>query len=321
MKPHVPVLLKETFGLIVRPGESAKTKTIVDMTLGTGGFTEHFLSRGARVMMVDRDPSQVTTVERLTKQYSHLLLPSHVPCRWSELKVEQQGFADAVVMDLGLCTTQLDQKERGFSFKGSSQDALDMRMDSSRGSITAAQVLNTWSEADLLRIFVELAQEPLARAKALAARVVKLRQTTPFSDVASFARLVRSEKVGLVPKHLDPATLPFQALRMVVNDEVNELVQGLHNAQTMLKPGGVAVVISYHSIEDRIVKKFFQLTSKKEDIPPSFIVGKEIIRPEEEEVQQNPRSSSAILRYAYRTENVIQDVRDKLSRLALKRRV
>lgn len=146
----------------------------------------------------------------------------------------------------------------------------------------------------------------------------------PMTSVAQLAKILRTEKTMLVPKHLDPATLGFQAVRMTVNREVEELISGLvMSLQLLKKNGGVLVFVSYHSIEDRIVKKFIQLASDQKDKEtPSLEKNEEFVRPDESEVARNPRASSATLRYAYRNDSpVVRDVTERLTALALKRRV
>jgi 16S rRNA (cytosine1402-N4)-methyltransferase len=239
--------------------------------------------------------------------------------KWSELGAsfeETEGF-DAIVGDLGLCTRQLEQRERGFSFKGSNSDPLDMRM--SAAGPTGADLLNEMSQEELENMFMQLGQEPVLRAHAISQRIARER---PITSVEQFARILRTEKQGLVPKHLDPATLGFQALRMTVNEEVNELITALDISAKMLRPGGVMAMVSYHSIEDRIVKKFLQISSGRKDPEhATFEECNEFIRADAEEIRENRRASSALLRFGIRTEAPFKSRLEQLQGLALKRRV
>jgi 16S rRNA (cytosine1402-N4)-methyltransferase len=319
-KGHVPVMVREVLRLVQSVG--AKEPRVLDMTLGAGGHTDAVLREfgAASVLGVDRDPAQGATVARLGQEWGPKRFAGLCPRKWSQLGAEvTTGSFDAVVADLGLCTTQLEERSRGFSFRGSEEDALDMRM-SSEGR-TASELLNGMTEEALVKMFAELGQEPLQRARSIAEQIVKQR---PIQSAGHLAKLLRSHKVSLVPKHLDPATLGFQALRMTVNEEVDELIAGLGVAARALRPDGILIVIAYHSIEDRIVKKFIQLSSPQKDKEgaAAFQKSTEFVRPSEAEAQSNPRSASATLRYAIRSPHAtFTDVAATLAGLALKRRV
>jgi 16S rRNA (cytosine1402-N4)-methyltransferase len=316
---HVPVLVGRATRIVFSKTHAPR---VLDLTLGTGGYSSSFLNESpeCKVVGVDRDPTQLVTVESLSKKYGDRF-SALCPRTWSSVKagndLEHASF-DAVVADLGLCTTQLNDLSRGFSFRGSDKDPLDMRM--SKDGRTAADYLNTVTEQEMIATFAQLGQEPLQRAKAITARIVKER---PLRSVAQLSKILRTEKTMLIPKHLDPATLVFQALRMTVNEEVKELIDALTWAPKLLKPNGVLVVVSFHSIEDRIVKKFFQLSSlQKDKETPCFEKSEEFLRPDEEEIGRNPKASSATLRFAYRNAlPFVNDVSEKLFALALKRKV
>lgn len=240
---HVPVLLRPVSFLL------RECKLIADFTLGTGGFSEAFLENGSNVYGIDRDPCQKVTMERLSNKFGSRFVGLNT--RWSQLlsflPSDKLGTFEGVVMDLGLCSTQIFNDNRGFSFKQPDQ-SLDMRMDGDSGGLTAETVVNTYSEVELAKMFVLLGQESFTRANALSARIVKERQKKPIKTVGELTKIFRTETTGLVPKKLDPATLPFQAIRMTVNDEVNELIKGLCIAEKLLKNNGLLVVLSYHSI-------------------------------------------------------------------------
>lgn len=280
-------------------------------------------------MGVDRDCNAQMIARELKDSFGEERFDARVPLRWSELLVNGQdglqGAMDAVVMDLGMSKAQMDDAGRGFSFKMDASAPLDMRMDGPMaGTLTAADILNTWDQNSLKALFFELGEQPERRAAVLAEATIKGR---PWKTVGAFANMIRKERTGLVPKHLDPATLPFQALRMAVNDEVNELIAGLMAAQHLLKPNGKLVVLSYHSIEDRVVKKFMRFVCKPlaaglgEEVAPSMSADlDEIIRPTPEEVEANPRASSAILRVAQRTSAPPVSVTEALHAIWSKRR-
>ncbi len=322
----MPVMLREVLELVQTT--LVKGPRVLDLTLGTGGHSEAVLKEleGSTVVGVDRDPSQAATVARLREVYGEKRFTGVCPRKWSALSEQEAptGTFDAVVADLGLCTTQLEERSRGFSFRGGEKDILDMRMGGgSEGSPTASELLDTMSKEDLANMFAQLGQEPQERARALGSRIVKER---PIHSVAHLTKILRTENTMLVPKHLDPATLGYQAIRMVVNDEINQLFAGLVLSARVLKPGGLLIAISYHSIEDRIVKKFIQLSSpqKNKEGSPAFQTNTVFMRPEASEVEQNPRSSSATLRYAVRSPAPFgpeSDVTAQLRSLALKRRV
>lgn len=276
---------------------------------------------------MDRDVNAERVARDLKVTYGERF-EARVPLKWSAMLEASVGLSlglmDAVVMDLGMSKAQMDDTSRGFSFKMDPAAPLDMRMDGSvSGGLTAAEILNTWDHHALKSLFFELGEQPERRAAVLAESSIKGR---PWKTVGPFANMIRKERTGLVPKHLDPATLPFQALRMAVNDEVNELIAGLVASQNLLKPNGKLVVLSYHSIEDRIVKKFMRFSSKPraaglEDVAPSMSADlDEIGRPTPEEVEANPRASSAIMRVAQRTNMPPVDVREALQAIWSKRR-
>lgn len=311
---HQPVLLGPVLRLV------ANSTRILDLTLGQGGYSKRFLSRDpdTSVVGVDCDPSQKTTMDHLAGEFPERF--RGVQSRWSALDAHFSDGAqfDAVVADIGLCTSQLEQHERGFSFRASDKDALDMRM-SGEGA-TGSELLNSMSKTELTRMLHVLGQEPLRRSEAIAKRIIKDR---PITSAGQFARILRTE-MGQVPRHLDPATLGFMALRMHVNGELNELMMALDHSCRLLKPDGVLVFVSYHSLEDRVVKKFLQLSAKPRgeegEILPTLIPG-EFVRPDEAELAENSRSSSALLRFAARTDNPYVSRMDALEPLSIKRRI
>src|SRR6266540_5966507 len=298
---HRPVLLREVLGLLKpKPGF-----LIVDGTCGGGGHTEALLESGADVLALDQDPDAVRHVtERLAHLGRRIIVRQanfrHADCVLDELGIRTIGGA---LLDLGVSSRQLENAERGFSFMRNGP--LDMRMDP-RTSLTAAAIVNDYSEEDLTRLFRELGEEPAARR--IAIMIVKMRRTSPFRETLPLARTIEK----LVGRHgrQHPATQVFQALRMEVNDELGALQQGLRVLTARLERGGRIAVITFHSLEDRMVKNFFRDHSKEWLDRPEWpeprrnpdydlaLVTPKPVEPSEEEQRANPRSRSAKLRVA-----------------------
>lgn len=303
---HVPVLLAEVLlELAPKPGD-----VIIDGTFGAGGYSTAILEKGAQVIAIDRDPDAIRGGQPLVERYRDRLtlvegrfgsLDRHA----REIGVEQ---VDGVVLDLGVSSMQLDEAERGFSFQ--KDGPLDMRME--QGGLSAADVVNKMPVRDLIRIIGLLGEE--RRAPAVAHAIEAARKQSPFTSTLELAAVVE-KAVGRNPKSkIHPATRTFQGLRIYVNGELNEVGQALQAAENILKTGGRLVVVSFHSLEDRIVKKFFADRCKthsggsrhlpETDIaPPTFtVLFKGAISPGEEEANNNPRARSSRMRGGIRTE-------------------
>ncbi len=299
---HIPVLLDEVVAAI-RP---APGMSVVDATFGAGGYSRALLDCGARVYAFDRDPDAVRDAAAMIGEYDGLL--SLHPHRFSAMRDEMERLGvpqvDAVVMDIGVSSMQLDQGARGFAF---SQDGpLDMRM--SQAGESAADFLNTADEAAIADVLYQYGEERQSRRVARA--IVAAR---PLETTGDLARVVR-RALGYRPHDKkDPATRSFQAVRIHVNDELGELRAGLIAAQALLREGGVLAVVSFHSLEDRIVKRFLREASGagrtvSRHLPgeiagpaPTFANVSKAIRPTDAEIDRNPRSRSSVLRYAVRT--------------------
>lgn len=303
---HVPVLLAPVLDAL----DPQAGQWVLDGTFGFGGYSEAILKAGANVLGVDRDPEAAARAEVLQGIYGERL--AFVSGCFSELAdiAEAAGHAplDAVVLDIGVSSMQIDEAERGFSFMN--DGPLDMRM--SQSGATAADVVNSYSETELVQIFRELGEEKQARR--IAGGILARRGVTPFSRTLDLANVIE-RIVGRKPQQkIHPATRVFQALRIFVNGELDELVDGLVAAEKCLKPGGKLVVVTFHSLEDRIVKRFFQERTKtrsggsrylpEEDIPdPSFeMLVKGGVGPDDEELERNPRARSAKMRAGLRTD-------------------
>ncbi len=288
---HTPVMVEEVLRyLAVRP-----EGTYVDATVGGGGHAEAILSRltTGRLIGVDKDPMALELAqERLRPFQSKLQLLRSPYDRLPELLEQQgQGPVDGVLADLGLSSLQLGAPERGFSFQ--TAGPLDMRMDPS-SPLTAADIVNHWSEHELVALLRQYGEEP--NAHKIARAIVRAR---PVRDTRHLATIVTGTRKAKGRQKLHPATRTFLALRIAVNREQEELEQFLLRVPVILKSGGRAVVLSYHSLEDRLVKQAFRRDAADGRLR---ILTKKVVRPTWAEVSANPRARSARLRAAERTE-------------------
>ncbi|MBO6893543.1 MAG: 16S rRNA (cytosine(1402)-N(4))-methyltransferase RsmH [Roseibium sp.] len=310
---HVPVLLGEVLKwLDPQPGE-----IIVDGTFGAGGYSRAILERGASVIGIDRDPDAIEGGQDLVKEAGGRLML--VPGQFADLEQHSRdcGFdgVDGVVLDLGVSSMQLDEADRGFSFLR--DGPLDMRMEQAGPS--AANVVNELPVKDLIRIIGLLGEEK--RATSVAHAIERGRQEKPFSRTVELANLI--EKVlGRSPKkaQIHPATRTFQALRIYVNGELHQAAKALGAAERILKPGGRLVLVSFHSLEDRIVKRFFQDRTRtrgggsrhmpEEEVPPATfqLLTRKAVEATGSETDVNPRARSAKLRAGRRTEADARDL-------------
>jgi len=296
---HIPVLLAEVLdALAPAPGE-----VIVDGTFGAGGYTRAILERGASVVAFDRDPDAIAAGGAMEAEFAGRLTLVQAPFSHMADHVEA---ADGVVLDIGVSSMQVDEADRGFSFRF--DGPLDMRM--SQSGVSAADVVNTFKVEDLTRIFGLLGEE--RHAGRIARMIERRRDARPFLRTTDLAQAI-AELVGHSPKdRIHPATRVFQALRIFVNDELGELARALSAAERILKPGGRLVVVSFHSLEDRIVKQFITSRSSQPSgsrhlparatIEPTFVRLGSAVAPGEAEIEANPRARSAKLRAARRTD-------------------
>ena len=300
---HIPVLLDEVLaGLAVSEGE-----THVDGTFGAGGYTRAILAAGAgRVIAFDRDPDAIAEGRALeAESEGRLILVSERFSRMAEALDERGiGAVDGVTLDIGVSSMQIDRADRGFSFQA--DGPLDMRME--REGESAADFLNNADEAEIAAVLRDLGEEP--RARRVARAIVAAR---PISRTGELADVVRRALGHRPHDKKDPATRTFQAIRIHLNRELEELEEGLAAAEQVLRPGGRLAVVSFHSIEDRIVKRFLRERSgatpsgsrHRPDAggsrPPSFEAVGKPVRAGESELARNPRSRSATLRVARRT--------------------
>ena len=245
MGGHVSVMLREA----VDAWEVKKGGIYVDGTLGRAGHTKEILRRGGKVIGIDRDDEALQAVRAMELDGLKAVKGRHGDIA-AILKKEGLEAVDGILLDLGVSSPQLDESERGFSFRA--EGPLDMRMDRT-GGLTAADIVREWSEEDLTNIFRTLGEEPNARR--IAKAIVCARKSRPVSTTLQLAAIVE-DVVGWRGAH-HPATRVFQALRMAVNDELGELTRSLSGGLGSLKTGGRFVVITFESLTDRAVKRFF----------------------------------------------------------------
>ena len=330
---HIPVLLHEVMDAL-RPKAG---ETYIDGTFGAGGYSRAILEAAdCSVLALDRDITAVRAAAPMTAEFPNRLTVvearfgalddvARVYLSTDAIDDEPSVFAapDGVVLDIGVSSMQIDSAERGFSFQN--DGSLDMRMSAAIDPLTgtpsdlgripsAADVVNTFEEEQLANLIYEFGEEH--RSRTIARAIVRQRAEKPFARTRELADVVSRALGGRRddPKH--PATRTFQALRIFVNDELGELEQGLEAAERILKPGGRLVVVTFHSLEDRIVKQFLAERAGKEQgqsrhlppqsikfVSPSFrIFNSRPLTPQKGELDVNPRARSARLRVAIRTE-------------------
>lgn len=300
--PHIPVLLDEVIAALdPQPGD-----LIVDATFGAGGYTRALLGRGATVHAFDRDPDAMAAGRKWAETAEDPPRLVLHPRRFSEMAaaLREAGIAqvDGVVMDLGVSSMQLDRGERGFAF--SLAGPLDMRM--SREGPSAADFVNAAPEGDIADVLFRYGEERQSRRVARA--IVTARPLATTGELARVVRKALGYRTG-APK--DPATRSFQAIRIHVNGELDELEAGLAAATELLREGGRLAVVSFHSLEDRIVKRFLREASETrsgsrhlplpETRAPLFTRVAKPVKPSEAEIARNPRARSSVLRAAVRT--------------------
>lgn len=327
--PHYPVMLQEMLHYLAPQSH----EVYVDATLGAGGYTRAILAQNpdCRVIAFDRDPLPHAMAQQWAGEYGErlTLVKSGFGDMAHALAALGVTRVDAVVLDLGVSSMQLDQPERGFSFRFDAP--LDMRMDTTTGQ-SAADLVNTLPQDDLADILYQYGEERASRK--IAAAIVKARQTQKITRTSELVAIIHS----VLPRHprdkIDPATRSFQALRIAVNSELEELEQVLAAAENILKPGARLIVVTFHSLEDRIVKNFLNARAKPQPAPSRHmphipqapqipgmqnsknaaqaltfkLLNSKPVQASVEEISQNSRSRSAKLRAAVRFASVTQQM-------------
>jgi len=304
---HVPVLLNETLTWL----GCAAGATVVDCTVGLGGHARAILERigrSGRLIAVDADAEALREARKALSRWKENIAFVHENFRNLGRILEKQGMGrvDGILFDLGMSSAQVGNAVRGFSFR--KPGPLDMRFDR-RQSLTAADIVNRYPERDIVKIIREFGEE--RSAARIGAAMVRRRAKSEMCSTEELAELV-VEAVGGRWGAIHPATKTFQALRIAVNREIESLREALPQAITALRPGGRLVVLSYHSLEDRVVKQTFRQFERGCVCPPSFpvcrcghvseveVLTKKAIRPSQSEVEGNPRSRSARMRVCER---------------------
>ena len=303
---HQPVMVEEVFQLL-QPALMANDALFVDCTLGLGGHSEYFLKHLEKLKVVGFDQDQIALSRAQTrlKDFNSRVLFIH--SNFEKLSHELNDLAidsvNAFLFDLGVSSIQIDERSRGFSYLD--ENELDMRMDQTQ-SFSAKELINNWSEAEISKVLFEFGEEKFA--KKIAKNIIKYRELAPIETTAQLVALV--EKSIPAPARRsggNPAKRTFQALRIAVNQELEVLKKALADALTLLKPGGRIAVLSYHSLEDRIVKELFKSQIAKSELPRKLPVVESLaqnfrllntkpIKPSLQEIELNSRSKSAKLR-------------------------
>ena len=304
---HQPVMLKEVLNHL----QIADNEIYVDGTFGAGGYSSAILAKkNCRLVSLDRDKSVVKYVKKLEAQFGSRFIFKNVKFSQMQEALNQEGInqVDGIVLDIGVSSMQLDDKARGFSFD--SEEKLDMRMDNTQ-DLSAFEVVNFEDEKKLAQIIYEFGDEDKARK--IAHKIVNFRQKEQLIYCSQLAQIVRSFYFGY--HKIDPATKTFQALRIYVNKELEELKLVLEASKQLLKKGGRLIVVSFHALEDRIVKNFLKANSAqkfshsryepiideaaiKNYVDGFAILTKSALSPSAEEIKLNPRSRSAKMRVA-----------------------
>ena len=302
---HFPVMLDE----VLKISSPLSKKKFIDCTFGGGGYSREILkSSGTMVKAIDRDKQALSNVKELEKKFSKRF--KFYQIKFSQLESISREFVDMVIFDLGLSSIQLDDLDRGFSFK--SNKKLNMTMGLNK--ITALDAINNLSEKNLKLIIKNLGDEK--EAHKIAKNIVEYRKAKKIINTVDLVKIIEKSKKKTYSSKINPCTKTFQALRIFVNKEITELIYGIIYATKKLKPGGKILVVSFHSLEDKIIKYFFSNFSKNRSRPSRYLpenkyseislfeeYKNKVIRPSQKETENNIRSRSAKLRFAIRSKN------------------
>ena len=300
---HFPVMLNE----VLKISSPLNKKNFIDCTFGGGGYSKEILKHSDTIVQaIDRDKKVLSIAEKLEIKYPRRF--KFYQIKFSQIDTITKDFADVVIFDLGLSSIQLDDFERGFSFN--SKKKLDMTMG--LNGVSALDAINNLSEEDLKLVIKILGDEK--EATRIAKNIVKYRNIKKITNTSDLAKIIEKSKRKNFSHKINPCTKTFQAIRIFVNKEITELINGIINATKLLKPGGKILVVSFHSLEDRIIKYFFSNFSKNKSrtsryFPENEAIKKtlfneyrnKVLRPSKKEISQNKRSRSAKLRFAIRS--------------------
>ena len=302
---HFPVMLNE----VIKISSPLKGGKYIDCTFGGGNYSRQLLKFPKTIIKgLDRDSKVQKIGNQLEKKFPKRF--KFYQIIFSQLDTISKDYADVIIFDLGLSSIQLNDLERGFSFK--SNDELDMSMGLNK--ISAKDVINNLSELDLKLIIKILGEEK--EASKIAKNIVKFRNIKEIKKVQDLVEIIEKSKKKNFSSKINPCTKTFQALRIFVNKEITELINGIINATKILKPGGKIIIVSFHSIEDKIVKYFFNNFSYNKSKPSRYLPEKnesesalfevyknKVLKPTKKEIENNNRSRSAKLRFAIRSKN------------------
>ena len=309
---HFPVMLSE----VLKISSPVLGKKFIDCTFGGGGYSKEILKYiKTDVKALDRDKNAIPIAKELKKKFPQRF--KFYQIKFSQLDTISNDQIDIIIFDLGLSSIQLDDLDRGFSFKSNKELNMAMGLN----EISALDVINNLSEADLKSIIKILGEEQ--EASKIAKNIVKHRNIKKITNTADLVKIIEKSKKKNYFSKINPCTKTFQALRIFVNKEITELINGIIKATKILKPGGKILVISFHSIEDRIVKYFFNNFSKNKARPSRYFpenkpnqltlfdeYKNKVIRASKEEVDKNIRSRSAKLRFAIRSKDKFENPED-----------
>ena len=309
---HFPVMLNEVIKITL----PSPKKKFIDCTFGGGGYSKEILKFSETyVKAIDRDKNALSIAKKLEKKFPRRF--KFYQLKFSQLDKIPNDFVDTIIFDLGLSSIQLDDLDRGFSFK--SKKELNMKMG--LNEISALDAINNLSEMDLKSVIKILGDEK--EASKIAKNIVKFRNIKKITNTADLVKIIETSKKKTYLNKINPCTKTFQALRIFVNKEITELINGIIHATKKLKPGGKILIISFHSLEDKIVKFFFSHYSKNKSRPSRYFPDNQssdislfdeyknkVFRPSQKEVKNNNRSRSANLRFATRSENKFEYPKD-----------
>ena len=313
---HFPVMLNE----VLKISSLSSNKKFIDCTFGGGGYSREILKfSNTTVQAIDRDEKASIIAEELEKKFPERF--RFYQAKFSQLDKISTENVDAVIFDLGLSSIQLNDLDRGFSFKSDKELNMTMGLN----EISALDAVNNLSEQDLKLVIKVLGDEK--EASKIAKNIVTYRNTKKITNTADLVKIIKKSKKKNYLSKINPCTKTFQAIRIFVNKEINELINGIIIATKRLKPGGKILVISFHSLEDRIVKYFFTNFSKNQSRPSRYLpenkvtklilfeeYKNKVLKPSKKEIKRNSRSRSAKLRFAIRSNNRFEYPKDLIKK-------